>query len=1067
MAENENKFDIAEERGGGIDFDDLMRKYDTESRFRTPPGWHLNVIVFLAVAMSAFHFYTAGFGLLPGQKHGAVHLLFALVLVLLLYPIRSNMPKNGKIPLYDFGLAILAATPLIYLISQIDTIAMTRAGLPTDADIIMGFILIALLLEATRRISNPILPILAVICLLYCYFGGEIGSGLFHHKGFNIRRIVNHMYLGTEGIFGTPLEVSSTFVFMFILFGAILEKTGMGRFIIDLAMSLAGWASGGPAKVTVVASGLMGTISGSSVACVCTIGVFTIPLMKKVGYKPTFAGAVEACAATGGQIMPPVMGAGAFIMAQMLGIGYLEVALAAVIPALLYYFAVLIQVHFEAHRLGLKGLPRSMLPNVFYILREKGFLLLPLAAIVYLLVAGYTPLMSAFGGIIVSLILSWLNYFFRLGLLRMTHLDKADITKLRRLEESDKKEIDVSFLAAKGHNEKSIKKIIRSVHMERVGFETLLTPKRILEAFEAGARGSLSVACACACVGVIVGTGTLTGLALKIAGGIIALAGGFATTFNELSLGVVGIDQWTLVFTLILTMCASILLGTGLPTTANFIVTSMMAAPALIRLGVPPLAAYMFVFYFGISADLTPPVALAAYAGAGIAKADPMITGLISFKLALAGLLVPYIYVFNPMLLFINSELFPMIQSIITAFIGVLLLAMCTIGHYKRKLAWPLRILVLFGALGLLIPGTTSDIFGFTVLGVIYLIQTTLFLKENKIAWANKQKLMFGSVLTFVVVASVFIGSRAFFITGPTKISCVSDAPGIELMFNSSGEVVEVSYAEKQSVSEGDIIARIKNETHTKDYENAESMLMEANLNSLKLENSFALMETALAQLKINAAESANEAAIAALGLAKAYEEQYQSYLEKGLYSKTDTEANMVAIANAEEEIKKTEISLVNAKQNFEAIKERFAPEKIATAKKEVEVAAEKLVVAKTVIENDSVVAPFNAYINSLSIKIGDIIEPDSSVCEVLDLSKIWLYSLVDKYAVESIKPDLAVNVEFSNIENEFFSGKIVSVASEPLEQKDGRVLYEIRIELDKMDGRILPGMEATATIVY
>lgn len=656
MEETESKAVPVEEAGGvppsEIDFDDLMRKYDTESRFRTPPGWQLKLIVGLAVAMSCFHFYTAGFGLLASQKQGAVHLAFTLVLVFLLYPIKSNMPKNGKIPLYDIGFAILSAVPLVYLILQIDIIAMERSGLPTTTDLVMGFLLVAVLLEATRRISNPVLPCLAIVALLYCYFGLYMPN-MISHRGFNVSRIVNHMYLGTEGIFGTPLEVSSTFVFMFILFGSVLEKTGMGKFIIDLSLALAGWSTGGPAKVAVVSSGLMGTISGSSVANVCTTGMFTIPLMKSVGYRPFFAGAVEAVASTGGQIMPPVMGAGAFIMAQFLSVSYLTVAVAAIIPALLYYFAVLVQVHFEANRLGLKGLSRDQLPSIWKLMKDKGFLLIPLVAIIYLLVAGYTPLMAAFWGINVSFALSWINK------------------------------------------------------------ETRLTPVRLMQAFEAGARGALSVACACACVGMVVGTGTLTGLALRIAGAIIALAGG------------------KLILTLFFTMCASILLGTGLPTTANFIVTSTMAAPALLQLGVPPIAAYMFVFYFGIAADLTPPVALAAYAGAGIAGADPMRTGVTAFKLALAGFLVPYIYVYNPILLFVDATPLAVTQAIITALIGVFLLAMCTIGFYKTSMPWYMRAVALVGAIGLLDPGTWTDIVGLVILTAIHLIQTVRAKKQG------------------------------------------------------------------------------------------------------------------------------------------------------------------------------------------------------------------------------------------------------------------------------------------------------------------------------------------------
>jgi TRAP transporter 4TM/12TM fusion protein len=712
----------------GIDFDELMRKYDTEARYRTPPGWQLKLIVTLAVAMAAFHFYTAGFGLLAGQKQGAIHLAFALALVFLLYPARSNMPKNASVPIYDFVLAALSIVPLIYLVTQIDVIAMTRPGLPTQTDIVMGIMLTVFLLEATRRISNPILPILAIVALLYCYYGNFIpDSSIFHHSGKTVRRIVNHMFLGTEGIFSTPLEVSSTFVFMFILFGSVLEKTGMGRFIIDLSLALAGWSTGGPAKVAVVASGLMGTISGSSVANVCTTGMFTIPLMKSVGYRPFFAGAVEAVASTGGQIMPPVMGAGAFIMAQMLGVGYLEVALAAVVPALLYYFAVIVQVHFEANRLGLKGLPREQLPRLIALIREKGFLLIPLGAIIYLLIAGYTPLMSAFGGILVSLALSWLNYALRWGMARVAAPDGGRAASLRESMRSGA--LSVEELSA------SERRFVHNVRMEHVAYGALLTPRRIMEAFEAGARGSLAVACACACVGVVVGTGTLTGLALNIASGIINLSTGIAQSIHSAGAvqfvqawfdGGIPLDSLKLLFTLFFTMCASILLGTGLPTTANFIVTSTMAAPALIKLGVPDIAAYMFVFYFGIAADLTPPVALAAYAGAGIARDDPMKTGFTAFKLALAGFLVPYIYVYSPILLFVKATPLAMAQAVVTALIGVFLLAMCTIGHYKVKLSWPLRLLALFGAIGLLDPGTTTDVIGISILAAIVVTQTIL-----------------------------------------------------------------------------------------------------------------------------------------------------------------------------------------------------------------------------------------------------------------------------------------------------------------------------------------------------
>ena len=644
MKPSDESQEVTTTNEGQIDFDELLRKYDSEARYRILSGWQATLVSMLAISMAVFHIYTAGFGLLPIQMQGAVHLSFALALTILLYPISDKVKSKKYIPWYDFFLALLAVLgPMYLVVNHIEL--TTRAGMPTEMDLYMGFLLIILLLEATRRISNPVLSCLAIAALLYCYFGRSMPDALAH-RGFSIPRIINHMYLGTEGIFGTPLEVSSTFVFMFILFGAVLEKAGIGKFIIDLSLALAGWSTGGPAKVAVIASGLMGTVSGSSVANTCTTGMFTIPLMKSVGYRPHFAGAVEAVASTGGQIMPPVMGAGAFIMAQFLGESYLVVAVAAIVPALLYYTAVMIQVHLEAQRLGLKGISREHLPKALPLLKAKGFLLIPLAVIVYFLLAGYTPLKAAFYGIISTILLSFLNR------------------------------------------------------------ETWLTPRKLAEAFESGTRSALSVACACACVGMVVGMGTLSGLALRIAGAIIDLAGGL------------------LLPTLLLTMCASIFLGTGLPTTANFIVTSTMAAPALLQLGVPPIAAYMFVFYFGIAADLTPPVALAAYAGAGIAKADPMRTGVTAFKLALAGFIVPYIYVFNPILLFVDATPFPMIQAVLTALLGVFLLAMATVGFYRANMPWWLRIFALIGALGLLDPGTMTDIIGLCILVGIHLVQT-------------------------------------------------------------------------------------------------------------------------------------------------------------------------------------------------------------------------------------------------------------------------------------------------------------------------------------------------------
>ncbi len=697
--ETQRKFEepIAQPQESQIDLDELRRQFDTEARFRQLAGWAGKLVILIAVGLSLFHLYTAGFGLLNAMKQRSVHLALVLVLVFFLYP-GFKKSSMTKIPWYDFVLAGLAFYCVFYHVLYFDQL-ITRPGLPSTQDIVVGVLGITLILEATRRVSNPVLPIIAICFLLYCYFGRSF-PGLFAHRGYGVTRIINHMYMGTEGIFGTPLAVSSTFVFMFILFGTFLEQTGMGRFIIDLAMALAGHSTGGPAKVAVLSSGLMGSISGSSVANVCTTGMFTIPLMKSVGYKPHFAGAVEAVASTGGQIMPPVMGAAAFIMATMMEVPYLHVAAAAIVPALLYYFAVLVQVHFEAARLGLKGLPRERLPLIVPLLKQRGHLLIPLIGIIYYLIAGFTPLKAAFNGIVITVVVS---YFRK---------------------------------------------------------ETRLTPMKFIDALDGGARGALGVACACATVGIVVGTATLTGLGLSIANAIVKIAGGLMLP------------------TLLLTMVACILLGAGLPTTANFIVTSTMAAPALFKLGVPPMAAYMFVLYFGIAADLSPPVALAAYAGAGIAGDDPMKTGMTAVKLALAGFLVPYIYVFNPMLVLVGvslkgafftilgvivfglaaltamnkekssrarmagaalagvaalsvaglvfTEMVPLryAMALMTALMGVFLLGMSTVGFYKVSMPLWLRGIAMAGALGLLVPGVLSDVTGLSVLVLLHLVQS-------------------------------------------------------------------------------------------------------------------------------------------------------------------------------------------------------------------------------------------------------------------------------------------------------------------------------------------------------
>ena len=588
----------------------LVEKYDAESRYRTLSGFQGIFVSGWLIAMSLFHLYTAGIGLLPTSIHRAVHLMFAIVAVFLLYPASKNASRTNT-PWYDWVLACVAGIGAAYIALFFGEIAH-RGARPLFYEIFLGVATILLVLEAGRRIVGKVLPCLAMIFLVYCYFGRYF-PGLFMHRGYSISRIVQHMYLTQEGIFGVALGVSSTFVFMFILFGAFLSRSGGARFFNELALAIAGQSPGGPAKVAIVASGLLGTINGSSVANVATTGAFTIPLMKRVGYKPEYAGAVEACASTGGQLMPPIMGAGAFIMSEFLGISYLTIAAAAIIPAALYYSALFVNVHIRAKKRNLEGLDPSELPNVKNVFLQDGHLLVPLLVIIFMLLRRYTPLSSAFWGIITVVLISMLRSHTRMGV------------------------------------------------------------RDIMKALEEGARGALGVALACAIVGLVVGTSSLTALGLTISNNIVELAGG------------------KLLPTLIMSMVACLVLGMGLPTTANYIVTSTIIAPALIKMSVFPLAAHMFVFYFGIMADLTPPVCLAAFTGAGIAGGSPAKTGITATSIALVAYLLPYTFIYTPSILLQNIDIVNLILLVGASFLGIIGLAMGAQGWCFRSIGIPER----------------------------------------------------------------------------------------------------------------------------------------------------------------------------------------------------------------------------------------------------------------------------------------------------------------------------------------------------------------------------------------
>ncbi len=597
----------------------LVEKYDAESRYRRLTGVQGIFISLWLAAMALFHLYTAGIATMPITIQRAVHLTFAIVAVFILYP-ASRKSSKLKTPWYDWLLAIAAGGVTGYIIFFFNDIAR-RGAEPIEYEIYLGVAAILLVLEAGRRVVGNVLPCMSVIFLLYCYFG-NYAPGIFQIRGYSLNRIIQHMYLTPEGIFGLALGVSATFVIVFIIFGAYLSQSGGAKFFNELALAIAGSKPGGPAKVAVVASGLLGTINGSSVANVATTGTFTIPLMKKVGYPPFYAGAVEACASTGGQLMPPIMGAGAFIMSEFLNIPYLSIAAAAIIPALIYYTAIFTNVHIRARKQKLMGIPKEDLPSVRTVMRSDGHLLIPVIVVIVTLLMKYTPLRAGFIGVVAVIAVSSLKKNTRMSL--------------------------------------------------RDNFNALVE----------GARGGLGVALACALVGFIVGTSSLTSLGLTISNNIIEISGGH------------------LMLTLVMAMVACLVLGMGLPTTANYIVCSTIIAPALIGMKVLPLSAHLFVFYFGIMADLTPPVCLAAFTGAGIAGASPAKTGMTATRIALASYLLPYCFVYNPMLLLQNVEIVELVVLVVSAVLGVIALAGSFEGWFYRDLKSYER--VLFGIIALL-----------------------------------------------------------------------------------------------------------------------------------------------------------------------------------------------------------------------------------------------------------------------------------------------------------------------------------------------------------------------------
>jgi TRAP transporter 4TM/12TM fusion protein len=597
------------------------------------------------MGLAVFHVWTAATVPLAPQLQRATHLALGLALLFLLYPARKRDAHRETPTLSDAFFALLALAVGFYPVLCYEDL-LARTGANTSLDLAVAGVATVLTLEATRRTAGWPMVIVAAAFCAYALWGNHL-PGLFAHRGISLTRLLEHTYLGVEGIMGVPLGVSATVIFVYLLFAQVLEKTGIRQFFVDLAMALTGTGAGGPAKAAVVSSALEGTISGSSIANTAGSGSFTIPMMKSLGYRSEFAAAVEASASTGGQIMPPIMGAAAFVMVEFLNMPYVEIAKAAAIPALLYFTGVFLTVHFQSLREGLTGLPRSALPKFRTVIISRGYLALPLILVFALMDAGFGAAKAAVWSMVAALALGMIRHETRMGLM------------------------DLAVM------------------------------------MESAARTALPVIAACAAAGVIVGVVTLTGVGLKLSANMVDLAGN------------------NLIAALVFTMIASLVLGMGIPTTATYIVLATMAAPALEKLGVAPLAANLFVFYFGVAADITPPVALAVYAGAAIAKSDPLKTAVESVKLALGAFLVPYMFVLSPALALVGATPPLVIRMVFTAVLGMTAVSAGVIGFWKIELRPVERVAMVVGGLLLLDPGLWTDLCGVALTAGAYLFQWT------------------------------------------------------------------------------------------------------------------------------------------------------------------------------------------------------------------------------------------------------------------------------------------------------------------------------------------------------
>ena len=691
----------------------LEEKFDPEMRFRPvmPPA---SIIVkWLLVTLSCFHYYTAGFGLLRETTHRGIHLAFVLGLVFLVFSFSdkgtdrarpASLLSPGGVPLIDWLFAIAVAASVLYIPYIFDDLAF-RVGNPLTEDVVMGTILVVLLLEATRRSMGWPLPIIAILFILYALYG-RWAPGLLQHPGASWSNVVNHMYLTSQGIYGIAVGVVATYVFHFVLFGVLATRIGLGQLFLDIASTIAGRYAGGPAKVSVFASALFGMLSGSSVANAVTVGSLTIPAMIRLGYPRHFAGAVEAASSTGGQITPPVLGAAAFLMVEFLNVPYQTIIVAAIAPAFMHFFGVFMQVHFEAKRTGLRGLRPDELPDLRKSFSERWPTLISLGTLIGILVGGFTPYLAAFSGISSCIIVGLTtgggqreakNYIALIALHAALGFIIVGASGLESLP---------WFLGML---------IATPLALKTLGIRGKIGLPDLVEAFETGAKYALAVGAAAGTVGIVIGVVTLTGVGFKLSYVVTSAAQSIAAGVGSvLPSSWVELKTLTLIAALVMTAIVCILLGCGVPTTATYIIMVTVAAPTLSQLGVPPLVAHFFVFYYGVLADITPPVAMAAYAAAGMAGSDPFKTGNTAFRLGLGKALVPFVFVFSPAMLIVlpGFTLYEFVVTFVGCAMGIALLSAALSRYLLVEMRPWERLLAVAAAIMMIVPGLTSTLIG-------------------------------------------------------------------------------------------------------------------------------------------------------------------------------------------------------------------------------------------------------------------------------------------------------------------------------------------------------------------